>query len=58
MMSGFGFGGFDLFSTLFPIFFTIVFVFAIGTMISMPSGKTPSTRGTADLNPSTKVFSS
>ena len=27
--------GFDLFSTLFPIFFTIVFVFGIGTMIAM-----------------------
>ena len=35
MMSGFGFGGFDLFSTLFPIFFTIIFVFVIGTMIAM-----------------------
>ena len=27
--------GFDLFSTLFPIFFTIIFVFIIGTMIVM-----------------------
>lgn len=27
--------GFDLFSTLFPIFFTIIFVFVIGTMIAM-----------------------
>ena len=27
--------GFDLFSTLFPIFFTIIFVFIIGTMIAM-----------------------
>ena len=26
--------GFDLFSTLFPIFFTIIFVFVIGTMIA------------------------
>ena len=27
--------GVDLFSTLFPIFFTIIFVFIIGTMIAM-----------------------
>ena len=35
MMSGFGFGGFDLFSTLVPIFFGIVFAFVIGMMIAM-----------------------
>ena len=35
MMSGFGFGGFDLFSTLVPIFFGIVFAFIIGMMIVM-----------------------
>ena len=35
MMSGFGFGGFDLFSTLVPIFFGIVFAFVIGIMIAM-----------------------
>ena len=35
MMSGFGFGGFDLFSTLVPIFCGIVFAFAIGMMIAM-----------------------
>ena len=34
MMSGFGFGGFDLFSTLVPIFFGIVFAFLIGMMIA------------------------
>ena len=34
-MSGFGFGGFDLFSTLVPIFFGIVFAFVIGMMIAM-----------------------
>ena len=35
MMSGFGFGGFDLFSTLVPIFFGIAFAFIIGMMIVM-----------------------
>lgn len=35
MISGFGFGGFDLFSTLVPIFFGIVFAFIIGMMIVM-----------------------
>ena len=35
MMSGFGFGEFDLFSTLVPIFFGIVFAFIIGMMIVM-----------------------
>ena len=35
MMSGFGFGGFDLFSTLVPIFCGIVFAFVIGMMIAM-----------------------
>ena len=34
MISGFGFGGFDLFSTLVPIFFGIVFAFIIGMMIA------------------------
>ena len=35
MMSGFGFGGFDLFSTLVPIFCGNVFAFVIGMMIAM-----------------------
>ena len=35
MMSGFGLGGFDLFSTLVPIFCGIVFAFVIGMMIAM-----------------------
>ena len=42
MISGFGFGGFDLFSTLFPIFFTIIFVFVIGTMIAIRIETVPS----------------
>ena len=34
-MMQFGFNGFDLMSTIFPILFTLVFVFVIGMMIAM-----------------------